>query len=290
MGTLADQERVCCGFARSHVAVLVSVVYFFILAVLAAVARRQVGILARASTAEGNSEALWQNPLVVSLACTIVFALFDLACIALLWLMSRSHDQPSTPLKFVWAGTLFLCVVWLTLCVVGSYLSFGEIKSEIEQAWCVVDSLHLPRSTRMLIFFPCFDSGTLDTHCFSTYEAIQWTSIVMEIVGLGLAGWMIISTGSHIHPGFFHQTAKSAASRSGRSPPSTSRRRPVPTDEEHQLLADGGSSLRATEPGSYSLGRHSSTRSRPDSRRGSVSEYSLRKSRSRHDGAGDDEH
>ncbi|GAA5906648.1 hypothetical protein JCM8208_000506 [Rhodotorula glutinis] len=261
MGISAAQERACCGFARSHVAVLVSVVYFFVLAVLAAVARRQVGILAQASTAEGNSESLWQNPLIISLACALVFALFDLACLALLWLLSRSHDEPTTALKFTWAGTLFLCVVWLTLCVVGSYLSFGEVKSEIRQA-----------------------CGTLDTHCFSTYEAVQWTSIIMEIVGLGLAGWMIVSTGSHVHPGFFHQSRKSATSRSGANGTSTTRRRSARTDEEHQLLADGGSSLRPTEPGSYSLGRRSSSRSRPASRHDSVGEHSLRQSRSRHGG------
>ncbi|GAA5928651.1 hypothetical protein JCM3775_004596 [Rhodotorula graminis] len=260
MGVSAAQERACCGFARSHVAVLVSVVYFFILAVLAAVARRQVGILAQASTAEGNNESLWQNPLIISPACALVFALFDLACLALLWLLSRSHDEPTTALKFSWAGTLFLCVVWLTLCVVGSYLSFGEVKSEIKQA-----------------------CGTLDTHCFSTYEAIQWTSIIMEIVGLGLAGWMIVSTGSHVHPGFFHPSTKSAATRSGGNGTSTTRRRAAQTDEEHQLLAaDGGLSLRATGPDSYSLGRRSSSRSRPASRRSSVGEHSLRKSRPHH--------
>ena len=113
-------------------------------------------------------------------ACTLVFAVFDLACIALLWLLSRAHDEPTTPLKFVWAGTVFLCVVWLTLCVVGSYLSFGNVKTEIKQAWCVHDSLHAPGSSRSLTLCLCLYSGTLDTHCFSTYEAIQWTSIIVR--------------------------------------------------------------------------------------------------------------
>lgn len=86
----------------------------------------------RPRTATHRELSLTRRPFT---ACALVFALFDLACVALLWLLSRPHDEPTTALKFTWAGTLFLCVVWLTLCVVGSYLSFGDVKDEIKQAW-----------------------------------------------------------------------------------------------------------------------------------------------------------
>ncbi|TNY20041.1 hypothetical protein DMC30DRAFT_271991 [Rhodotorula diobovata] len=57
------------GLPRS-VATVVALVYFFLLTVMAAVARRQIGVLAEASTAEGNDETLFTNPLIVSLGAS----------------------------------------------------------------------------------------------------------------------------------------------------------------------------------------------------------------------------
>ncbi|GAA6056181.1 hypothetical protein JCM3770_004248 [Rhodotorula araucariae] len=229
-----DRKGACCGFPISHVATTVAIVYFFVLTVLAAMARRQVGVLEEASTAEGNDEAMWTNPLIVSLGCAILFALFDIACIALVWLLSRSHDEPTTALKATWAGTVFLAVVWMTFCAVGSYLSFGSVKTDIEKA-CT----------------------TLDTHCLPKYEGIQWASIVLEVFGLLLTGWMLVSTGSTVHPGLLHQTA-AVSPQSTAHTSAASRRKPKLRDEEHGLLADGGASLLPTNSDNapHSLGRH----------------------------------
>ncbi|GAA6063890.1 hypothetical protein JCM10212_001372 [Sporobolomyces blumeae] len=160
----SSPERDCCGISAHHWASLSSLttsLYFVGVSIASFWTFSYVRTQAEVTTAEGNDEAIWNNPRIVSITLALFFLVLALLSASLSFLTTYKATTSPRSTRSVWTVVVVVGVFVVGWAVAGAIMSFGTAKDAIELA-----------------------CRTIDDECFANYVKLEWYSIVVRFLPL----------------------------------------------------------------------------------------------------------